>query len=239
MRRPTWSSCRAPISPATSRLHSAPPLVVQALDGANKGVAGVPITWTVMGGGTVSPRRRAPPTRTEKRLSRGRYRRPPAYRLSPRPARSLRPAPPVSFVANNGATITGTITPAGGLPFGATFSRTPSRTARFGTAAVRGSTPCAEESHRRRVRRRRARRGGRRIESVFVDGGGAPNAVAHADQSLGACEILSAEPRRDLARDARHAFARRRHDAGRRSHAGAPQQPGRRLGGARRGDFDP
>ena len=33
----------------------AQPLVVQALDGANKAVAGVPITWNVMGGGTVTP----------------------------------------------------------------------------------------------------------------------------------------------------------------------------------------
>ena len=30
------------------------PLVVQALDGGNRAVAGVPVTWTVAGGGTVS-----------------------------------------------------------------------------------------------------------------------------------------------------------------------------------------
>src|SRR5947208_4862159 len=30
------------------------PLVVQALDGANREVAGVPVTWTVTGGGIVS-----------------------------------------------------------------------------------------------------------------------------------------------------------------------------------------
>ena len=110
----------------------AQPLVVQALDGANKSVAGVPLTWTVMGGGTVTPTtsvtdKDGKATVTWKLSTAA------GVQVVTATSSSLATGATVSFVANNGATITGTITPAGGLPFGATFSRTPSRTARLGT----------------------------------------------------------------------------------------------------------
>ena len=118
----------------------AQPLVVQALDGANKAVAGVPITWTVAGGGSVS----APTSTTDKdgkatvtwTLSTAA-----GVQVVTATSTALAVGSSVSFVANNGATITGTVTPAGGLPFGASFSRRPSRTSRFSAQRVVARRP--------------------------------------------------------------------------------------------------
>jgi hypothetical protein len=108
------------------------PLVIQALDGVNKAVSGVPIAWTVAGGGTLSAN-----TSTTDKDGKATV----TWTLSPAAgvqvvtatSTQLATGASVSFVANNGATISGTITPAGGLPFGASFSRTSSRSARLGT----------------------------------------------------------------------------------------------------------
>jgi hypothetical protein len=108
------------------------PLVVQALDGANKSVAGVPVTWTVTGGGTV-----APATTTTDKDGKATV----TWTLSTNAgvqvvtatSTQLATGSSVSFVADNGATITGTVTSTGALPFGASFSRSASRFSRLAT----------------------------------------------------------------------------------------------------------
>ena len=62
----------------------------------------------------------------------------------------------VSFVATNGATITGTVAAAGGTPF-ATFSRAPARAASLSTRRTPPQASLLAGSHRRRVQERRAR----------------------------------------------------------------------------------
>ena len=155
------------------------PLVVQVLDGANRPVSGVPLTWTVTGGGTVTP-----PTSTtdndgkatvtwtlstaagvqvvtvtsiaDRPASRCRSWRTTARRS---PARSLRPADCRS-----------------------------ARASRERRRAPRDSrtqpTRRDAASHRRiassSASTTRARRGVRGIDGRIVDGGGAPDAVAHA-----------------------------------------------------------
>jgi subtilisin family serine protease len=107
------------------------PLVVQALDGANRFVAGVPVAWTVTGGGIVSATNSTTDKDGKATVT---------WTLSVTPgvqvvtvtSPMLNAGSSVSFVANNGATISGTVSPAGGLPFGASFSRGPSRGARLG-----------------------------------------------------------------------------------------------------------
>ena len=108
----------------------AQPLVVQALDGANKSVAGVPVTWVVTGGGTVTPATsttdkdgKATATWTLSATA--------GTQVATATSTQLAVGSTVSFVADNGATISGSITPAGGLPFSASFSRSASRFARL------------------------------------------------------------------------------------------------------------
>jgi hypothetical protein len=108
-------------------------LVVRVLDGAQKPVAGVPLTWTVAGGGTVSTATTTTDAEGDAAV---------AWTLSPSTgvqAVTVTSAQivggSVSFIATNGATITGTITPAGGLPFGASFSKH-TTSARFGAVTV-------------------------------------------------------------------------------------------------------
>jgi len=103
----------------------ASPLVVQALDGAKKAVAGVPVTWTVIGGGTVS-------SATSTTGADGKASVTWTLALAPgtqivTATSSQIPNVSVSFVANNGATISGTVTTIAGLPFAANFSRSMSR----------------------------------------------------------------------------------------------------------------
>ncbi|MEO6878610.1 MAG: S8 family serine peptidase, partial [Gemmatimonadaceae bacterium] len=96
-------------------------LVVRVLDGAEKPVAGVLINWTVTGGGAVSAA-----TSTTDKNGHATV----TWTLAPTAGvqvvtvtSALIAGASVSFIANNGATISGTITPAGGQPFGAAFSR--------------------------------------------------------------------------------------------------------------------
>jgi hypothetical protein len=101
------------------------PLVVQALDGANRSVAGVPVAWTVTGGGSVSA---ATGTTDNDGKATVTWTLAPVAGVQVVTVTSTQiSTASVSFVANNGAVISGTVTSAGGTPFGANFSRTVSR----------------------------------------------------------------------------------------------------------------
>ncbi len=114
----------------------AEPLVVQALDASNKSVSGVALTWTVTGGGTVS----AQSTNTDKdgkatvtwTLSSNA-----GVQVVTVTSAQISNAS-ISFIADNGATISGTVSNAGGLPFGASFSRSSTRASRLSTQRVIG-----------------------------------------------------------------------------------------------------
>jgi subtilisin family serine protease len=100
------------------------PIVVQALDGANKSVSGVPIAWTVIGGGKVS----AATSTTDKDGNAS-----VTWTLSPTAGTQIVTVTStqivgasVAFTADNGASISGTIAPVvggQGYFFGANFSR--------------------------------------------------------------------------------------------------------------------
>ncbi len=100
------------------------PIVVQALDGANKSVSGVTIAWTVTGGGNVS----AASSTTDKDGNAS-----VTWTLSPTAGTQIVtatstqvPGASVAFTADNGATISGTIAPVvggQGYFFGANFTR--------------------------------------------------------------------------------------------------------------------
>jgi hypothetical protein len=101
-------------------------LVVQVLDAAAKSVSGVPLAWTVTGGGSVSAASTTSDNDGKSTVK---------WTLAPTTGNQVVTVTSsqiagvsVSFVANNGATITGTVAAAGGTPF-ATFSRSPSRSA--------------------------------------------------------------------------------------------------------------
>ncbi|HVE33601.1 MAG TPA: S8 family serine peptidase [Gemmatimonadaceae bacterium] len=106
----------------------AQPLVVQALDGANKSVAGVAIAWTVTGGGKLSSTSSTTDNDGKATVT---------WTLSPTAGTQIATATSaqitgasVAFVANNGATISGTVAPVvggAGYFFGANFSRAASR----------------------------------------------------------------------------------------------------------------
>jgi len=117
----------------------AQPLVVQALDGANRSVSGVPLTWTVTGGGTVSPTTSTTDNDGKSTVN---------WTLAPTAGVQVVTvtstqinAVSVSFVANNGAVISGTVAVANAMPFGGSFSRTPSRSARLGTSRTIAHRP--------------------------------------------------------------------------------------------------
>ncbi|MDB4878141.1 MAG: hypothetical protein JWM41_4587 [Gemmatimonadetes bacterium] len=111
-------------------------LVVLVLDGTEKPVAGVVLTWTVTGGGALSATTTTTDTAGKATVT---------WTLAPTAgvqvvtvtSASIAGAS-ASFVATNGATISGTVTGAGGLPFGAGFSRAASGAARFNTVPARG-----------------------------------------------------------------------------------------------------
>jgi hypothetical protein len=102
----------------------AQPIVVQALDGANKSVSGVAITWTVTGGGKVS----AATSTTDKDGNAS-----VTWTLSPIAGTQIVtatstqiPGSSVAFTAGNGATISGSVAPVvggQGYFFGANFTR--------------------------------------------------------------------------------------------------------------------
>ncbi len=109
-------------------------LVVRVLDGAEKPVAGVLISWTVTGGGAVSA---ATSTTDKNGQATVTWTLAPTAGVQVVTVTSAQIAgASVSFVANNGATISGTITPAGGLPFGAAFSRAAAAAPRFSVSAT-------------------------------------------------------------------------------------------------------
>jgi len=108
------------------------PLVVQVLDGANRSVAGVPLTWTVAGGGSVSA---ATSTTDNDGKATVTWTLAPAAGVQVVTVTSTQiTSASVSFVANNGAVISGTVTSAGGTPFGASFSRTLARSSSLAPA---------------------------------------------------------------------------------------------------------
>jgi subtilisin family serine protease len=103
-------------------------LVVQVLDAGSRPVANVPLTWTPTGGGTVSAT--ATTTDADGKSS-------VKWTLSPAAGTqvvtvtsSVVTGVSVSFVATNGATVTGVVTPGTTSPF-ANFSLSPSRGARL------------------------------------------------------------------------------------------------------------
>jgi len=101
------------------------PLVVQALDGASRSVAGVSVTWTVTGGGSVSA---ATSTTDNNGQATVTWTLAPTAGVQAVTVTSAQIATAsVSFLANNGAVISGTVTSAGGAPFTTNFSRAPSR----------------------------------------------------------------------------------------------------------------
>lgn len=101
------------------------PLVVQALDGASRSVAGVPVTWTVAGGGSVSS---ATGTTDNDGKATVTWTLAPTTGVQVVTVTSTQiSTASVSFVANNGSVISGTVTSAGGNPFAPSFSRTVSR----------------------------------------------------------------------------------------------------------------
>ncbi len=117
------------------------PLVVQALDGADRSVSGVPITWTVTGDGSISAATATTDTAGKASV---------IWTLSPSAGVQVVTATStqitgagVNFVANNGAIITGTVSAAGGNPFAASFARTVSRTVQLGSprAVTRHPSP--------------------------------------------------------------------------------------------------
>jgi hypothetical protein len=97
-------------------------LVVQVLDGQNKPVANVPLAWAVIGGGTVSAATTTTDNNGQSTVK---------WTLAATTGTQVVTVTStqitggsVSFVANNGATITGFVTNGSNDVFGATFSRT-------------------------------------------------------------------------------------------------------------------
>lgn len=106
-------------------------LVVQVLDAGSRPVANVPLTWTATGGGTLS----ATATTTD-----GEGKSSVRWTLSPTAGTQVVTVTStvitgvsVAFVATNGATVTGVVTPGVMSPF-ANFSLSPSRGARLSTS---------------------------------------------------------------------------------------------------------
>lgn len=109
-------------------------LVVQVLDGANRAVANVPLTWTVVGGGELS----AASTTTDKDGKSS-----VSWTLAPITGTQVVTVTSaqitggsVSFIANNGAVISGNVTIGGATAygFGSTYSRVNPRGTRLTTA---------------------------------------------------------------------------------------------------------
>ena len=111
-------------------------LVVQVLDGANRAVANVPLTWTVTGGGALSATSTTTDMDGKSSVS---------WTLAAVTGTQVVTVTSaqitggsVSFVANNGAVISGNVTIAAGTPygFGSTFSRVSPRAPRFTTSGA-------------------------------------------------------------------------------------------------------
>src|SRR5690348_8110685 len=101
----------------------AQPLVVEALDGANRAVAGVAITWTVTGGGSLSAQTSTTGADGTASVT---WTLAPTIGVQVATATSAQVSgAAASFVANNGATISGTVAGVTVNPFTADFARTP------------------------------------------------------------------------------------------------------------------
>lgn len=105
-------------------------LVVRVVDGAGRAVSGVPLTWTVVGGGSLSATSTTTDNNGKSQVT---------WTLAPTAGTQVVTVTSanvggasVSFVANNGATITGVVTSAGVNTFGATFSRSAARSFALG-----------------------------------------------------------------------------------------------------------
>lgn len=114
-------------------------LVVRVVDGAGKTVAGVPLTWTVTGGGSVN----TPSTTTDNNGQSS-----VKWTLSPSVATQVVtvtstkiPSASVSFVAGNGAAITGSVASAAVNPFSPTFSRVAKRASFSSSVAAPAKRP--------------------------------------------------------------------------------------------------
>src|SRR5579884_1998783 len=110
-------------------------LVVRVVDGAGRAVSGVPLTWTVTGGGTLSATSTTTGSDGTSQVT---------WTLAPTAGTQVVTVTSasvggasVAFVANNGATITGVVTPAAVNAFGATFSRSARHALSLGTGAPR------------------------------------------------------------------------------------------------------
>ena len=109
-------------------------LVVRVLDGGGKSVAGVPLTWTVVGGGSLSA---ANSTTDNNGLASIQWTLSPVVGTQVVTVTSAQiGGASVSFVAGNGPTIVGTVTSIAINPFGATFSRAPMRVGLASNASV-------------------------------------------------------------------------------------------------------
>lgn len=109
-------------------------LVVQVLDAASRPVSGVPLTWTATSGGSVSP---ASTTTDKDGKSTVKWTLAPTVGNQVVTVTSSQiTGVSVSFVASNGAIITGNVTAAAVTPF-ATFSRSPGHSASFARTSAR------------------------------------------------------------------------------------------------------
>ena len=121
----------------------AKPLVVEALDAANRSVAGVPLTWTAIGGGTLSATTSTTGSDGKSSVT---------WTLAPTAGVQVVTVTSTklgnasaSFVATNGAMISGTVTSAVSGPyFGGNLSRTPSRSTRLGASRTITRQPSAD-----------------------------------------------------------------------------------------------
>ena len=221
----------------SSALDSA--LVVQVLDGATKPVAGVSLTWTQSGGGSLSAtiddqrQRRQVDCQMDARADA------PAMQVVTVTSTQIAGVS-VSFVANNGATITGTVTAAGGTPFAHVLAFAGARRATLSPLERARTRRFSPEPDRRWVQERRARVWRAPASSAYRSMAVA-RAGVRADQANGrdAVEAARAQPGRDFAGDGRRAHqastTRRRST---RSMAALRSGSERRLGRTRRDHLD-
>jgi len=121
------------VSGSTQAGHVSTPLdsslVVQVLAGGNRAVSGVSLTWSVTGGGSVTS---LTTTTDNNGQSTNKWTLAPTAGVQAVTVTSTQiTGASVSFIANNGAIISGTVTTSGASPFATSFSRAPSRSARF------------------------------------------------------------------------------------------------------------
>ncbi len=213
----------------------AQPLVVQAQDGAGKPVSGVPVTWAVTGGGSITP---IAATTDNSGDASATWTLASSVGTQVATATSAQVAGvAVSFVATNGATITGTVTSAVGQPFATAFSRAKTNTAAMPRTcdSSAASPPTGIIVGLQDPRARRAAAGSATL-SIDDDARGTMSGL---DERRGADQVApGTRPSADLARAARGADERRRSGAGRSGDGGAAVRLERVLRGAGRNRLD-